>query len=164
MHGSLAHRTLSLLRRDKKQFVRSLAKEVKGHFSVNDHCPAYQAQRKLNSKPFSQATTVHSVSGQIISDPVRVQEHWGEIFEQFYQVDPVCLCPSAVSLFFYQTKCPFLCGGSLPGRCWSVRFIQLWQRRQVCRASQGQMQFTWRAFALGQPGSRVVGVRSKCSL
>ena len=81
-------RSRSLLRRDKEQFIRNLAEEVEGHFLVNDLRPAYQTLRKLNSKLSSQVTTVRSVSGQIISDPVAVQERWAEYLEQLYQVDP----------------------------------------------------------------------------
>ena len=81
-------RTRSLLRRDKEQFIRSLAEEVEGHFLVNDLRPAYQALRKLNTKPSSQVTAVRSVGGQIVSDPVAVRERWAEYFEQLYQVDP----------------------------------------------------------------------------
>ncbi|XP_069983535.1 uncharacterized protein [Penaeus vannamei] len=87
LHRSV-RRTRSLLVRDKEQFIRSLAEEVEGHFIVNDLCPAYQALRKLNSKPSSQTTAVRLVSGQIVSDPVAVREHWAEYFEQLYQVDP----------------------------------------------------------------------------
>ncbi|XP_069972971.1 uncharacterized protein [Penaeus vannamei] len=61
---------------------------VEGHFLVNDLRPAYQALKKLNSKPSSQVTTVRLVSGQIVTDPVAVRERWAEYFEQLYQVDP----------------------------------------------------------------------------
>ena len=88
LHRSHVRRTRSLLRRDKEQFIRSLAEEVEGHFLVNDLRPAYQALRKLNSKPSSQVTAVRSVSGQIVSDPVAVRGRWAEYFEQLYQVDP----------------------------------------------------------------------------
>ena len=81
-------RTRSLLKRDKEQFIRNLAEEVEGHFLVNDLRPAYQALRKLNSKPSSQVTAVRLVGGQIVSDPVAVRERWAEYFEQLYQVDP----------------------------------------------------------------------------
>ncbi|XP_069983755.1 uncharacterized protein [Penaeus vannamei] len=88
MHRSQVCRTRSLLRRDKEQFIRSLAEEVEGHFLVNDLRPAYQALRKLNSKPSSQVTAVLLVSSQIISDRIAVQECWAEYFFQLYQVDP----------------------------------------------------------------------------
>ncbi|XP_069972499.1 uncharacterized protein [Penaeus vannamei] len=39
------------------QFIRNLA-EVEGHFLVNDLRPAYQALRKLNSKPSSRMVAV----------------------------------------------------------------------------------------------------------
>ena len=86
MHCSQVHRTRSLLRY-KEQFIRSLAEEVEGHFLVNDLRPAYQALRKLNSKPSSQVTAVCLVGGQNVSDPVVVWERWAEYFEQLYQVD-----------------------------------------------------------------------------
>ncbi|XP_069972960.1 uncharacterized protein [Penaeus vannamei] len=84
LHHSQVRRTRSLLRRDKEQFLRNFAEEVEGHFLVNDLRPAYQALRKLNSKPSSQVTAVRSVSGQIISGPVVVRERWAEYFEQLY--------------------------------------------------------------------------------
>ncbi|XP_069981048.1 uncharacterized protein [Penaeus vannamei] len=87
-HHSHVRRTRSLLRKDKEQFIRSLAKEVEGHFLVNDLPPAYQALRKPNSKPSFKATAVCLVSGQIISDTVAVRICWAEYFEQLYQVDP----------------------------------------------------------------------------
>ncbi|XP_069999408.1 uncharacterized protein [Penaeus vannamei] len=59
-----------------------------GHFFVTVLRPAYQALRKLNSKPSSQVTAVRLVNGQIVSDPVAVWEHWADYFEQLYQVDP----------------------------------------------------------------------------
>ncbi|XP_069981944.1 uncharacterized protein [Penaeus vannamei] len=75
------------MRRDKVQFIRSLAKEVECHFLLNDFRPAYQTPTKLNSKPSSQVTAVRSASGQIVSDPVAVPERWDEYFVQLYQVD-----------------------------------------------------------------------------
>ncbi|XP_069977711.1 uncharacterized protein [Penaeus vannamei] len=71
LHSSQVRKTRSLLRRDKEQFNRSLAEKVEGHSLVIER-PAYQALRKLNSKPSSQVTAVRSVGGQIISDPVVV--------------------------------------------------------------------------------------------
>ena len=76
------------MRRDKEQFISNLVEEVESRFLVNDLRPAYQALRKLNSKPSSQTTAVCSASGQIISDPDGVRVHWTEYFEQLYQVDP----------------------------------------------------------------------------
>ncbi|XP_069976317.1 uncharacterized protein [Penaeus vannamei] len=58
IHRSHVRKTRSLFRRDKEQFIRSLAEEVEGHFLVNDLHPA------------------------------AVQERWAEYFEQLYQVDP----------------------------------------------------------------------------
>ncbi|XP_069994128.1 uncharacterized protein [Penaeus vannamei] len=81
-------RTWSLLRKDKEQFIRSLAEEIEGHIFVNHLCHACQALIKLNSKPSLLVTAIHSISGQIISDPVAVWERWAEYFEQLYQVDP----------------------------------------------------------------------------
>ncbi|XP_069971661.1 uncharacterized protein [Penaeus vannamei] len=81
LHHSQVRRTQSLLRRDKEQFIRSLAEEVEDHFFVN-------FLRNLNSKSSLQVTAVHLVSGQITSDPVAVRERWDEYFEQLYQVDP----------------------------------------------------------------------------
>ncbi|XP_069980167.1 uncharacterized protein [Penaeus vannamei] len=71
----------SLVRRDKEQFIRSLAEEVEGHILVNDLRPAYQALRKLNSQ------ALFTVSGQIVLDLVTMQEHLAEYFEQLYQFD-----------------------------------------------------------------------------
>ncbi|XP_069997620.1 uncharacterized protein [Penaeus vannamei] len=87
LHHSQVCRPWSLLK-DKEQFIRSLAEEVKGHFLVNDLRPAYQALRKLNSKPSSQVIAVRLAGGQIVSDPVVVRGRWAEYFEQLYQVDP----------------------------------------------------------------------------
>lgn len=42
----------------------------------------------LPTKLSSQATAIHSVDGQIISDRVGVREHRAEYFEQLCQVDP----------------------------------------------------------------------------
>ncbi|XP_069995851.1 uncharacterized protein [Penaeus vannamei] len=78
-HRSQVHRTQSLLRRDKGQFIRNLAEVVEGHFLVNDLRPAYQALFIGDSS---------SLSGQIISVPVVVWERWAENFKQLYQVDP----------------------------------------------------------------------------
>ncbi|XP_069990641.1 uncharacterized protein [Penaeus vannamei] len=88
LHRSQVRKTQSLLKRDKEQFIRSLAEEVESHSSVNDLRPVYQTLRKLNSKPSSWVMAVHLISGQIVSDPVAVREHWVEYFEQLYQVDP----------------------------------------------------------------------------
>ncbi|XP_069972530.1 craniofacial development protein 2-like [Penaeus vannamei] len=90
LHRSQARRTRPLLRRDKEQFLRSLA-EVESHFLVNDLRPAYQAIRKVNSKPSSQVIAVPSVSGQIVSDPVAVRERWAEYFEQLYHQQLTCM-------------------------------------------------------------------------
>ena len=100
LRRSMVRRARTLLRRDKEQFIRNLAEEVEGHFLVNDLRPAYQALRKLNSKPSSQMTAVRSADGRIISDHVGVRERWAEYFEQLYQVDPptVSLDASDVSV------------------------------------------------------------------
>lgn len=87
LHRSLVCKTRSLLTRDKEKFVSNLAEEIEGHFLVNDHRPAYQTLKKLNSKPSSQTTAIRSVRGQFISDPAGVQEYWAEYIEQLYQIN-----------------------------------------------------------------------------
>lgn len=84
--SSLVRRARTLLIRDKEQFIRNLAEEVKSHFLVNDLYPAYQALRKLNSNP-SWMSVVHLVDGRIILDHVGVCERWAEYFEHLHQVD-----------------------------------------------------------------------------
>ncbi|XP_069971606.1 uncharacterized protein [Penaeus vannamei] len=63
LHYSQVRRTRSLLRRDMEQFLRSLAEEIEAHFLINDLHPAYQALRKMNSKPSS---PVSSYRGAIL--------------------------------------------------------------------------------------------------
>lgn len=53
---SLVHRTWTKLRRNKEQFIRNLVGEIKGYL-VNDLCPAYQAQGKLQSNRWTDGFT-----------------------------------------------------------------------------------------------------------
>lgn len=66
---SLVHRTWTKLRRNKEQFIRNLVGEIKGSL-INDLCPAYQAQGKLNPLSSLQITAVQSVDRRINSDRV----------------------------------------------------------------------------------------------
>lgn len=67
--------------------IMNLAIEVECHVLVHDLRSAYQALRKVNSKP-SCTGDCYPLSGHIISDQVGVQKCWAEYLEHLYQVDP----------------------------------------------------------------------------
>ncbi|XP_069976479.1 uncharacterized protein [Penaeus vannamei] len=79
---SLVCRVRLLLRRDKEQFIRNLAEEIKSNFLVNDVRPAYKDLRKLNSNPSPQSLQSAQFSrlSQIMLGSLNVG--------QLYQVGP----------------------------------------------------------------------------
>ncbi|KAG0718623.1 Transient receptor potential channel pyrexia [Chionoecetes opilio] len=82
-HRALSRRTRTLLGRDKKRYIRSLAEDVEGHLNAaNDLRPAYRALKKLRSKFSSRH------HGRLVSDMDGQMVRWAEYFEQLFTVDP----------------------------------------------------------------------------
>ncbi|KAG0727553.1 Craniofacial development protein 2 [Chionoecetes opilio] len=67
-HRVLSRRTRTLLRRDKKRYVRSLAEDVEGHLNTNDLRLAYRALKKLRSKSPYRASAIRTADGRLVSD------------------------------------------------------------------------------------------------
>ncbi len=80
-YRTLSRRTRALLRRDKEWYVRALATDVEGFFNVNNLQPAYQAQKKLLTKPATQASINRTTDGRIESDKEDIRSRWAEYYE-----------------------------------------------------------------------------------
>ncbi|KAG0720830.1 Organic cation transporter protein [Chionoecetes opilio] len=81
-HRALSRRTRTLLGRDKKRYVRSLAEDVEGPPT------AYRALKKLRSKTQSRASTIRAADGRLVLDMDGQMARWAEYFGQLFTVDP----------------------------------------------------------------------------
>ena len=73
--------TRTLLRGDKKRYVKGLAEDVECHLNANDLRPAYRALKKLRSKSTSQGSAIRTADGGLVSDADGQMARWAEYFE-----------------------------------------------------------------------------------
>ena len=67
-YRALSRRTRTLLRRDKKRYVRGLAEDIECHLNANDLRPAYRALKKFRSKSTSQMSAIRTADGCLVAD------------------------------------------------------------------------------------------------
>ena len=88
LYRALSRRIITLLRRDKETYVRSIAEDVEGYLNANDLKPAYRAMKKLHSKSTSQVSVIRIADGCLVSDADGQMARWIEYFEQSFKVNP----------------------------------------------------------------------------
>lgn len=69
-YRALSRRIRTLLGRNKDKYPRSLVEDAVGPLNANDLLPAYQAPKKLLSKPDSQMSVISKANGCLAPDRV----------------------------------------------------------------------------------------------
>ena len=79
---------MSLLRKDKEKYVKSLTEDFESHLNANDLKSAYRSLKKLRSKSTSRVSAIRTADGCLILDADGQMARWAEYFEQLFKVNP----------------------------------------------------------------------------
>jgi sorting nexin-29 len=88
LHRQLRRQARAALGSDKERWVRGIAEEVEKRLFSSGSQPAYQALKRLRSKPPSRVISVKTADGRVLTDPDECRTRWAEYFQQLFVAAP----------------------------------------------------------------------------